>query len=171
LRAVVQRVTDKVCKRGEPGSRPGSPQFQQGALLLTNTLSNSATVVKSPLDAALEYFAAGQSVVPISPDGSKHPALPSWKEYQTRRADPDQLRQWFADGSHGPAIICGAISGNLELLDFDYPGLFQEWSELVSVEDWMLLQRLTVVETPHCGRHLPYRCHEITIPGSTGLAK
>ena len=71
------------------------------------------------LDAALAFEKAGCSVVPVRADATKAPAA-FWKEYQTRRPTPDELRDWFTTGDYdGLGIICGEVSGNVELLEFE----------------------------------------------------
>jgi DNA-binding transcriptional ArsR family regulator len=71
------------------------------------------------LGAAVEWAAAGFSVVPVATDGSKAPAVP-WKVYQDTAAGPDQLGAWFGSGSYdGLGVVCGAVSGNLELLEVE----------------------------------------------------
>ncbi|MBK8034757.1 MAG: bifunctional DNA primase/polymerase [Chloroflexi bacterium] len=63
--------------------------------------------------AALAYAALGLSVIPL--DG-KRPALKSWTQYQRQRADKQTIRAWTF-GNVG--IVCGAVSGNLVVLDLD----------------------------------------------------
>lgn len=73
----------------------------------------------SLLDTALAFHAAGLCVVPVRPDGSKAPAA-FWKDYQQRRPTGDQVRDWFTHGDYdGLGVICGAVSGGLELLEFE----------------------------------------------------
>jgi hypothetical protein len=97
-------------------------------------------------DAALEYTRAGLSVIPIRGDGSKAPALPSWKEYQTRVASEGEVEAWFGgDPDIGLAVI--GMNG-VEVLDFDQPHLFREFHELVEDCRPGLVARLPQVETP-----------------------
>jgi hypothetical protein len=74
--------------------------------------------------------------------------------------DRDQIVSMFT-GDCGIAIIAGAVSDNLEVMDFDAPGAFGEWlaslpDELVAVVDGM-----PHVLTPSGGGHIYYRCVEI----------
>ena len=123
------------------------------------------------LAAARRYVAAGLSVIPIKTDGSKAPAV-SWKPYQKRLPTDQELQQWFgADQPVGMAVVCGGVSGNLEVLDFDEPGLFEEHSRALA--GWglgRLLEGLPVVETPSGGRHVYYRVSG-KVAGSQQLAK
>lgn len=71
------------------------------------------------LEAARRWAAAGFSVIPVSTDGSKAPAV-AWKPYQTEAASPGQLWQWFEHGDYdGLGVICGRVSGGLELLEVE----------------------------------------------------
>jgi len=124
------------------------------------------------LEYALTYLDAGLSVVPIRTDGTKAPP-DKWKVYQSRQATPSEVRGWAAKG-YGLAVVGGAVSGNLELIDFETVAVFEAWTGLVVPELPGLLHRLTVVHTPGAdeagGRHVWARCSEGKIPGSTKLA-
>jgi len=111
---------------------------------------------------------AGLSVIPIRPDGTKRPALDAWKRYQHIRPDPRTLATWFRRGE-GLAIIGGAVSGHVEILDFDAPELFTPWYALVEACCPGLLDRLPLVRTPSEGWHVYYRCP--TVRGNLKLAQ
>ncbi len=71
------------------------------------------------LAAARAATAAGLVALPVRP-ASKAPAV-DWKGYQAARPTGDELRAWFANG-HDPdalGLLCGAISGNLMLIEFE----------------------------------------------------
>jgi len=74
---------------------------------------------------AVQLSRLGLSVVPI-PDGAKHPAIP-WKRFQGERADEAALAELFAGDATGIGVVCGAVSGNLVVLDFDNPEAYQHW--------------------------------------------
>jgi hypothetical protein len=126
------------------------------------------------LSAALSYDLTGISIIPIKVDGSKVPALSSWKSFQRRQPGLSQVQTWFRPGNNQPGIgtICGKVSGNLELLDFDEGKLFDPWCDLVDAEAPGLLAKLNIVETPRESRgyHVRYRCTSVQIPGNTKLA-
>lgn len=66
---------------------------------------------------AKNYLAAGFSVIPVS--GNKRPALPGWKDYQSRLPTEQELEIWFAQSEvTGIAIITGKLSG-LVVIDFE----------------------------------------------------
>jgi hypothetical protein len=124
------------------------------------------------LEVARQYVFGGcLSVIPICADGSKKAAVP-WAEYQKRRATEQELQKWFG-GDHeiGLAIICGDVSDNLEVLDFDKPGIFDEFCDLATAIDPSLgdvLPTLPHTGTPSGGDQLFYRCS--TIDGNQKLA-
>jgi hypothetical protein len=110
------------------------------------------------LEYALYYRSLGLSVIPIRPDGSKAPALGSWKEYQRRLASEAELRQWFGgDAGYGIAVVCGRVSGGLAVLDFETDAVYREWAALVEGEAPGLLEALPCVRTPRGGRHVYVR--------------
>lgn len=75
----------------------------------------------------------------------------------------------------GIAVVCGAVSGNKETIDFDHKAetIFQCWSALVQAEQPGLIERLCVVRTPRqpAAYHVNYRCPDVDLPGSTKLAQ
>ena len=68
---------------------------------------------------AHDAYAAGLCVLPARSDGSKAPAVQTWREYETVRPDEKTMTQLFAVGRHGLGVVCGAVSGNLEMFEFD----------------------------------------------------
>jgi hypothetical protein len=103
---------------------------------------------------------AGLSIIPIRADGSKV-ATVLWKIYQSRLPTDAELTEWFRRPAYGLAVIAGAISGGLEILDFDAADIFAPWADLLEELSPGLLQRLPVVRTPTSGRHVYYRCATI----------
>src|SRR2546421_606006 len=76
---------------------------------------------------ALEACAAGMSVVPIRTDGTKQPRLSTWRVYQRRQANEVEVNHWFGNTDAGIAFVTGAVSRNLEALDFDCHDTFEAW--------------------------------------------
>lgn len=120
-------------------------------------------------DFALAAHDAGLSVIPITANGSKAPAI-AWKEYQEHRASEDQLQAWFGiDCTYdGFAVICGAVSGGLEMLELE--GRAVDRGMLEQIEEAAagagLLDVLDAISdgyretTPSGGIHWLYRCEE-----------
>ncbi|MCK6478105.1 MAG: DUF3987 domain-containing protein [Phycisphaerales bacterium] len=127
----------------------------------------------STLDAARRYAAARLCVLPAIREGDdKRVALRSWKSYQTRLPTPAEHARWFA----GPArrdlcLVCGRVSGNLEMIDFDLAGAaFEPWRARVEAVCSGLIDRLVVETTPSGGRHVAYRCSD-PVCGNMKLAQ
>ena len=130
------------------------------------------------LQAALDFYDAGISVVPANNNGSKAP-IGSWKQYQVTRAEREQLADWFGSGHPGIGIITGAVSGNLEMLELEgraiHAGLFDEAKELAinsGLEDLFTILTTGYAEmTPSGGLHFLYRIVDEPVPGNTKIAR
>jgi putative DNA primase/helicase len=128
---------------------------QEVTTILTELTRPASCITNEVQQIALDYLAAGVSIVPIRLDGSKASAIP-WKEYQTRRATPAEVMRWFAM-PHGIGIVTGRVSGGLEVIDFDQSELFMPWQSMVAE----IVNRLPIVETASGGWHVLYRCSRI----------
>ena len=130
------------------------------------------------LQAALDFYDAGVSVVPASMNGTKAP-ITSWKQYQVTRADREQLQAWFSGNATGIGIITGAVSGNLEMLELEgravNGGLLDEAKEIAFNSGlgqlWDILSNGYVEFTPSGGLHWLYRIADEPVPGNTKLAR
>src|SRR4029453_19072659 len=70
-------------------------------------------------DTARMWQQAGVSVVPILANQTKRPAV-RWAEYQVTAPSLGQVDEWWGNGkSYGLALICGAVSGNLEMTEVE----------------------------------------------------
>ena len=68
----------------------------------------------------------GLSIIPIAYKSKK--PLVDWKPYQRRRPYAGELGDWFSNGKPiNIGIVCGKVSGNLVVLDFDSEALWAEW--------------------------------------------
>lgn len=106
---------------------------------------------------ALQLCQAGLSVLPAH-RLDKRPAVPAWKVYQTRRADTDEMKGWFETLQDAVCIIAGAVSGHLEMIDFDFAGqFFAPWKAKVVAAMPGLLERLVMETTQSGGWHVVYR--------------
>lgn len=83
--------------------------------------------------------------IPCCP-GEKRP-LVNWKQYQTKLYNGDLPKE--------RGIVCGRISGGLEVLDFDDNGSrFNAWSEKVKKVNPALYDKLVIEQTPSGGYHV-----------------
>lgn len=69
--------------------------------------------------AALAMIKAGVSVIPIQPGTKEPPVGFRWGEFTRRFADASELFDWFETRQWQVAGVCGGISGNLVVIDFD----------------------------------------------------
>jgi hypothetical protein len=74
-------------------------------------------------DLLAEAFAADAAdccVLPPKEDGSKQPDAPSWTRYQRARSTAADIDRWYGPRRRtGLGVVCGAVSGHLELFEFD----------------------------------------------------
>ena len=117
---------------------------------------------------ALAALSAGLSPLPIQA-GGKVP-IGEWKQYQTRPMDATEVDRMFRNGCN-IGLVCGAVSGNLECIDFDEPDLLRAFRDTLEGVNPDLRHRLTVwQETCSSGFHLLYRVNG-EVGGNQPLAK
>jgi hypothetical protein len=120
-------------------------------------------------EAAAAYLRAGLSVLPARVR-QKRPALSTWKAYQSQLPAEAELGQWF-NSAEGLCLIAGAVSGNLEMLDFDLAGeAFPAWVDGVRAADSALYEKLVIERSPSGGFHVAYRCQS-PVCGNQKLAQ
>lgn len=113
---------------------------------------------------AKEYLKLQLSVIPTKED--KSPAI-AWTPYQSQRIEEKEVESVFTGASiKGLGIVCGAVSGNLEVIDVDckYDSTGSLWEELGSTIKGNLpdlYQRLVIAQTKNKGYHIYYRCSSI----------
>ena len=106
--------------------------------------------------ASTRYAAAGIAVIPVKSDGTKQPAVP-WKVFQKRLPTDEERAQFFANGNQ-LGIVCGVVSGNFNLQDFDRPGLCDLFEQAASDNGLTdLIQKLVRIQTPSGGDHFYFR--------------
>lgn len=130
-------------------------------------------------DAARIWHRAGFSIVPIKPGGTKRP-LREWSTLQsTFLAQSDLDYYWPPLSDIGIAVICGTISGNLEMTELEAGATGYEALERIAAECtergvgelWGQLRTEGYAEiTPSRGLHLLYRISDHIVPGNTKLA-
>ena len=121
------------------------------------------------LQSAKNYANKGLSV--ISTDNIKR-SIPKWKDYQSKIATEPELEQMFAHPKvKGLAVIAGAISGNLEIIDVDckYGIKWEDYAEKILDADPMLYGKLKIIQTVSNGYHIYYKCE--VIEGNQKLAE
>jgi hypothetical protein len=108
---------------------------------------------------AAAFLRTGLCVLPAVREGDdKRVALPAWKPFQRRLPTDEELGAWLDGSANSICLVCGAVSGNLEMIDFDLGGeAFGPWRALVESSAPGLLDRLVVETTPSGGRHVVYR--------------
>ena len=119
------------------------------------------------LTVAKTYVQAGISLIPCN---GKRP-IGSWKKYQEQLPGELELDEWFSrEGcTSSLAVVCGEVSGGLEVIDFDrklfqegeYVNVFEDFKLGLESKDPNLLGKLVVTKTKNGGIHLKYRCLEI----------
>ena len=112
--------------------------------------------------------AHGLCMLPLV-DGEKHHGK-NWKQYQDRLPNETEILSWTDRKRWG--IVCGKVSGNLEVIDFDEKvreGIFERWKSLLPAEGLELLKTLPLSKTINNGYHVLYR--SMGIEGNTPLAR
>lgn len=132
------------------------------------------------LETALALYAEGIVALPVRTDGSKAPALSSWKTYQQTRPTVDEMLLWFGTNStDGIGVLTGAISGGLEMVELEgravEAGALDELVDLASDNNILdLLDRVREgyqESTPSGGLHLLYRVTGGEVRRNTKLAR
>jgi putative DNA primase/helicase len=130
--------------------------------------------------AALQLAKEGISVVPVSVDGSKKPAPFTWRKYQEERPTTGELMDWFGKGTQqGVGAICGAVSGNLEMLELEGRAVAaqihiqaKDMAENSGLGDlWQKIQEGYCEMTPSGGIHWLYKISDAQVPGNQKLAR
>ena len=135
----------------------------------SNTTGTGQTNKTSLIGVANEYHALGISVIPVNE--FKIP-IGKWK-VSTERLIPPNEQYGFKQNYQGLGIICGAVSGNAEMIDidckYDLTGtLFEDYKNSIAEVDKELLKKLVIQKTLNAGYHFIYRCE--TIEGNQKLA-
>jgi putative DNA primase/helicase len=126
------------------------------------------------------WQAAGVSVIPILDNQTKRPAV-RWSPYQAVAPSLDDLTEWWGNGKPwGLALICGAVSGNLEMTETEGRAMVSDklqdvinrMDELGVGHIWDLLYGPEgFTETsPSGGLHFLYRISDHEVPGNTKIA-
>jgi putative DNA primase/helicase len=114
---------------------------------------------------AIAWYEAGYMPLPLKIDGSKAPAVKTWTDYQQQRPPLDEVLKLFRIDSDGIGLLCGAVSGGLEMLEFE--GRAVREGHNAKIEDAFRAYNLSelyyrIIEgyaesTPSGGLHFYYR--------------
>lgn len=126
------------------------------------------------------YRKAGLAVIPIARH-SLHGHLPGfgfkrtppglkWGHWKQRPIwDREAAQYWAGPRFHGIGVPCGAVSGGLEDTEFDCHETYLKFEKFVKEGKPDLWARLVIMVSPSNGRHLLYRCEEVS--GNRKLAQ
>jgi len=135
-------------------------------------------VTDSPiLHTALELASLGYSVIPIRDDGTKAPALTTWKTHTQTPADEAQIRTWFTHPGYDLGVVQGAVSGHAELTEVEgraahhLPTLRDLAHDTGLGALWDTITQGWVEVSPSGGFHFHYRLTDAPVPGNTKLAR
>ena len=113
----------------------------------------------------LNFIDAGISIIPTTSD--KLPffqLLPNnkWDEFQRRLPTPKEIAKWQQYKSISIAIVCGEVSGNLEVIDIDNhkgnaDATYNDFKEIVESYSSTLWNSLIVEKSQSGGYHIIYR--------------
>lgn len=85
-----------------------------GGLLMTDNIEKAVWF----------YYKQGFSIIPLK---GKKPNIPTWIDYQDRKPDEQQIKYWLDEKLFkNIGIICGAVSGNLVVIDIDDANIIKE---------------------------------------------
>jgi putative DNA primase/helicase len=133
--------------------------------------------------AALQYQAAGLSVIPIlpaDPAGDKRPAV-AWRPYIDQPASRGQINAWWGQQDYGIGIAMGTASGNLMMIELEgrAAGSLQELADLATQTGLTTLWNRVipggaVEQSPSGGIHIYLHVDlqpDETLPGNQKLAR
>lgn len=80
-------------------------------------------------DLATQYFSEGLSLFPL-PFRAKNDKTFKWGIYQERRPTWEEVDVWFDGHPSNIAVVCGKVSGNLVVVEFDVQANFDEFNEV-----------------------------------------
>lgn len=94
----------------------------------------------------------------------------TWKPYQTRFPTQDEIDHWLRARIQALAVVCGQVSGGVEILDFDTGPNGETWYDAWCAQCCDVADRynLPVQQTGGGGFQTAWRCEEVE--GNQGLA-
>lgn len=108
----------------------------------------------------MNYLEQGINIIAVN---DKKQAILQWKRYQSEMITQADLDAQMKDErASGIAVICGAISGGLEVIDVDTKyETYALWDAIKAKISQELYSKLHIVHTRSNGYHIYYRCEEI----------
>jgi hypothetical protein len=105
------------------------------------------------------------------PTGKDKVALTGWTDRQKNIPSEDTVKADFSKPGTCVAIIAGKVSGNAEIIDFDFKAeFFTAFCNLVDKDVPDLIEKLVIQSTQSGGCHIGFRCPDVQIPGNSKLA-
>lgn len=153
MRRSVVRLSPSQSSEAMPAGAPGHLRAQPPP-------SESRRVVQPFLHAvARGYLASGLCVLPAERIGNIKRPVGSWTRYQSQLLTAAEIATKFPATVDHICIATGAISGQLEVIDFDMAGeAFEPWRGAIDLAAPGLRDRLVIESSPSGGRHVFYRC-------------
>ncbi len=108
-------------------------------------------------EVALQYIHDGHSVVPIR-EREKRPAI-EWEEFQTRIPAETEVNRWFSNEHNQVGIVCGRVSGNLVVFDFDGDRWEELFDDFIAMFPELLDTRIVITGSDKI--HIYARCAEL----------
>ncbi len=106
------------------------------------------TETKDVLEAALAFHRTGLCIIPLR---GKHPGLAEWKQYQKTHPSEEKIREWQSKNLlTNIGVVCGAVSDNLIVLDFDGSGGYPAFAATFP----RLAETFTVATGGGVGKHI-----------------
>ena len=108
----------------------------------------------------MDYLQLGINTIAVNENKQ---AIFPWKVYQEQMVTKEELSRQMADNrAKGVAIICGGVSGNLEVIDIDTKyETYDLWMAIKEAIPSELYTKLHIVKTRSNGKHLIYKCEAI----------
>jgi hypothetical protein len=107
-----------------------------------------------------KYLAWGFCLIPIVPR-AKNPSV-KWQQYQGHKPTEAEISAWFSSNNANIGIVCGTISGNLIVLDFDNQELYVGFSDFWLEKYGRKIDEMTpIVQTGGGGYHVYLRVRQL----------
>ncbi|GAB2457687.1 phage/plasmid primase, P4 family [Xylanimonas ulmi] len=129
------------------------------------------------LATALQLLDAGYSVLPIRDDGSKAPAISTWKQYMTAAPTRDEVTAWFgpARSPFGLGVVTGHNHHEMTELEgravHALPDLAALATDTGLGDLWQRVAGGWLEQSPSGGIHFHYRITDGDVPGNLKLAR